>query len=330
MPKDFTQEGVLSTWIAQFNLSLAKRADAKGRNPKLAKLQAQGWADATGLNLDLLKAAAAVWVSPRDRKKGGAPEVSEPGAAKDAPAPVTTAKVLAMLSSSNFLLRGVIDKDYPGKCLQFSEKLMVELGAKRADGSKDREKRKAKPGPLTAKMRNKPLLVVKDALGNDLPPGYQICIVSRPDWGFTEVGNHWFISAGDGYYVDNTGGVLNARGMTENLRKTTAEQWAARVVDKDFGTGYARIRTEMAAKFLDANPQFRPYSKAGRTLAEKQKDRKVKRDGRTVREANPDYKDATALEAEGFAAIKSFVVASEDYLPRVWLVEPTTKAGKDA
>jgi len=81
----------------------------------------------------------------------------------------------------------------------------------------------------------------------------------------------------------------------------------------------------MGTKFVAANPQFREYSKSGRTLVEKQKELKVKRDGKQVREANPDHKDTTALEAEGFAAIKAFVLGNATYHPRIWLVEPTTK-----
>ena len=321
LPRDFTNEGVLGTWIAQFNESLAKQTDKKGRNPKLTKLKGLGWADANGLNLDLLKAAAASW-EPRQTRARKKPKGGESdGADKGAPPPATTAKVLAMLAESNAVLRKVIDKDYPGKCLEFSEKMLVELGAKRADGSTDREKKTAKAGPLTAQYRGKN---VKD-LPRDLPPGYQIGITSMPEWGFTEVGNHWFVSAGDGFYADNTGGIFTGAGMTANLRKAAAEQWAARVVDKDFGGTYAKIRAEMGTKFVAANPQFREYSKSGRTLVEKQKELKVKRDGKQVREANPDHKDTTALEAEGFAAIKAFVLGNATYHPRIWLVEPTTK-----
>lgn len=52
----------------------------------------------------------------------------------------------------------------------------------------------------------------------------------------------------------------------------------------------------------------------------------MKRDGKTVREANPNHKSTTALEAEGRAAIKAFVLGSSTYHPRIWVVEPTTKA----
>jgi hypothetical protein len=114
--------------------------------------------------------------------------------------------------------------------------------------------------------------------------------------------------------------------MTSNLRNAAAEQWAGRVVDKDFGGGYAKIRAEMGVKFVEANPQFARYAKSGRTLVEKQQEIKVKRDGKTVREANPDFKEKGALEAEGFAAIKAFVIGNEHYHPRVWVVEPTAKA----
>lgn len=58
LPRDFTSEGVLVTWIAQFNQALARRADRAGRNPKLARLKAMGWADGAGLNLDLLRSVA--------------------------------------------------------------------------------------------------------------------------------------------------------------------------------------------------------------------------------------------------------------------------------
>lgn len=320
LPRDFTSEGVLVTWIAQFNEALAKRADRAGRNPKLARLKTLGWADGTGLNLDLLRAAAANW-KPKTAGKGKkSTSDSDPKAEAQAPPPVTTARVLGMLAESNGVLRGVIDKDYPGECLQFSEKMLVELGAKRVDGSTDQEKKTAKAGPLTARYRGKN---VKD-LPRDLPAGYQIGIVSMPEWGFTEVGNHWFVSAGDGFFADNTGGIFTGAGMTSNLRKAAAEQWAARVVDKDFSGTYAKIRAEMAKKFVGNNPQFGKYAKSGRTLNEKQTEVKVKRDGKTVREANPDYKGTTALEAEGRAAIKAFVLGNSTYHPRIWIVEPTT------
>lgn len=322
LPRDFTSEGVLVTWIAQFNQALARRADRAGRNPKLARLVAMGWADGKGLSLDLLRTAAASWKPKAARKGKASTSDSGPQSKASAPPAVTTARVLGMLAESNGVLRGVIDKDYPGKCLQFSEKMLVELGAKRADGSTDREKKTAKEGPLTARYRGKN---VKD-LPMDLPAGYQICIVSMPEWGFTEVGNHWFVSAGDGFFADNTGGIFTGAGMTSNLRKAAAEQWAARVVDKDFAGGYAKIRAAMAKKFVENNPQFGKYAKSGRTIDQKQSEVKVKRDGKTVRETNPNHKSTTALEAEGRAAIKAFVLGNATYHPRIWVVEPTTRA----
>jgi|GEM_PF-1551940 len=317
MPNDFTNEGVLSTWVTQFNLALMKQT-VKGKNPKLAKLKGMGWADASGLNLEMLKAAAASWEPKAPKKKKASKDAPVPEVAAT---PVTTAKVLGMLAASNGIFRGVIGKDYAGKCLQFSDKMVKEMGAQRADGSDSMgEKRGTKAGALSGKYRGKHL----KELPNDLPAGYQICIVSMPEWGFTEVGNHWFISAGDGFYVDNTGGVFTGAAMTSNLRNTTAEQWAGRVVDKEFGS-HKKIRAEMGETFLRANDGFRRFSKNGRTLNEKKKT--VGGKNNSPAEMNPGYKNASALETEGFNAIKSFVLGNATYHPRIWLVEPTTKVG---
>jgi hypothetical protein len=282
MPRDFGQESVLATWIGEFNKSLAKRV-VRGKNPKLDQLKRRGWADDNGLSLDLLKEAAKTWEAPgRKKAKTNGQDAGE----QAAPAPVTTAKVLAMLASVPSLLNKVISADYPAKCLQFSEKMMVEIGAKRADGSdRDREKRSARAGPLTARYRGKPT----KELPKDLPPGYQICVLSRPDWQFTEVGNHWFISAGDGLYLDNHG-VHTGGGITSLLIGTTGDQWASRVVDNNSG-----LRKRMGEKFVQENPRFRQYEKVA---------------------GEPE-------EQQARVAIKAFVKATPAYHPQIWVVEPT-------
>ncbi len=300
MPTDFSQEGVLRTWIGELNVALARRIAAKGNagEKKLKALVDEGWADNNGMSYELLAAKAATL-----NVGAGQPEQGE----ANAPASVTTAQILALLAKKNTLLLGIIMPDYANKCMQFSEKLMGNMGAKRVDGTTS-EKRSGAKGPLTATYRNRPL---KD-LPATLPAGYQICILSRPDWEFTEVGNHWFISAGNGYYLDNVMGITNAAGMIGSLIKATGDQWASRVFDTDT----KGLRKEMATKFTDANPTFKRYLGQGRSAKEQK--------GKA--ETNPDFKAASPLEAEGRAAIKQFVKANADYHPKIWLVEPTTKA----
>ena len=303
MPREFGSESVLRVWIGEFNKSLAKRGQSK-----LDALIAKGWADANGLSYELLAAAAAK--EPEDAD----PAQKDPAAGQQgAPSgPLLNVRILKMLSRGNGALFNVITPDYAGKCMQFSEKLMKEMGAKRADGTTN-EKRDAngKVTALTATCRGKRI----KELPKDLPAGYQICVTSRPDWGFTEVGNHWFISAGGGYYLDNVMGVTNGQQLEDSLIKATGDQWGRRVVDK----GLSGLRAKMGQQFTDANPSFREYKDSGRAKAEQ--DKKVKG------AANPEYKDASAKETEGLAAVKQFVIANRGvYAPKIWIVEPTTKA----
>ena len=271
MPDDFGSESVLRTWIGEFNKSLMNRP-AK----RLADLKAKGLADDNGLSYELLAAAAA----KEPVKKGtGAPE------------PIANARILEMMAkNAGRLLFNVITPDYQGKCMQFTQQMLEEMGARRADKSDgDQEKRRAAMGPLTAKYRGEPVAALK----NEVPAGVQICVTSMPEWGFTEVGNHWFISAGDGYYLDNTMGVTNGAGMTASLIKTTGNQWAARVL----GKGLQGLREKMQIRFTDTNPDFKKYVAAA----------------------------GTELETEGSQKIKDFVTGRKEYHPKIWLVEPTTK-----
>ena len=305
MPRDFGAAGVLRTWIGEFNKSLMKRV-AAGKVSLLKKLKDKGWADDNGLSYELLAAAAAQepTTAPSGKKADGN-EVPQ----GEAPAPVTNARILAMMAKNNAILNKVITPEYQGLCMQFSEKMLKEMGAKRVDGTTN-EKRSGAKGPLTALYRDKPI----KELPKELPAGYQICATSRPDWGFTEVGNHWFISAGEGFYIDNTGGVHTGQGMTDYLIGTTADQWGSRVVDQKQNS----LRTQMGAKFVGANPDFAAYSAVGRTAAEK----KAKKGNAP----NPERKDASATETEGLAKIKAFVKSkASTYAPRIWIVEPTTK-----
>lgn len=319
LPDEFGQESVLRTWIAQFNEHLkscvtpvkAKKgepAPAKGatENKKLTEIIALGWGNANGLDYDMLAAKA----REAEVAKGGAPT-----------GPVLTSKILAMVSNAR-VLRGVFDAKYSAKCLQFSVKMVESMGAKRADGSKDQEKRGGAKGPLTAAHRFKSMR----ELPPDLPAGYQMCIVSMPEWGFTEVGNHWFISAGGGYYLDNTGGVLNGPQMTANLVNTTGDQWASRVIEPD----QKGIRAAMGDRFVKKHEEFRKYYGKARAAHEKKEKIKVKENGKRVEKDNEAYRPATEAETVGKQKIKDFVIATKEYHPRVWLIEPTTKADAPA
>ena len=319
LPDEFGQESVLRTWIAQFNEHLsscatpvkAKKgepAPAKGamENKKLDQIIALGWGNANGLDYDMLAAKA----QEAEAANGAAPS-----------GPLLTSKILAMISNAR-VLRGVFDAAYRAKCLQFSQKMVESMGAKRADGSKDQEKRSGAKGPLTAEHRGKSM----KELPKNLPAGYQMCIVSKPEWGFTEVGNHWFISAGNGYYLDNTGGVLNGPQMTANLVNTTGDQWASRVIEPEQNS----IRTKMGARFVKEHPDFQKYHGQSRAAHEKKKTVKVKENGKRVEKDNEAYRPETEAETVGKQKIKDFVVATADYHPRVWLIEPTTKADAPA
>ncbi len=308
MPKEFGAESVLRTWIGQFNVSLMKRV-ASGKKKPLEKLKQKGWADDNGLSYELLAVAAAKEPVKASGNKGEPAPTQQEG---PLPAPVLNARILEMMAKGNGLLFKVITPDYAGKCMQFSQKILKEMGARRADKSDGNQEKRSvtKLGPQTAAHRFKQ---VKE-LPATLPPGYQICVTSKPEWGFTEVGNHWFVSAGDGFYFDNVMGVSSGARLTQSLIGTTGDQWASRVIDKDL-TG---LRAQMGEKFTKAHPEFEKYQEAGRTAGEK-KEKKGKN-------ANPDYKAEGALEAEGRTKIKAFVKGNADYHPRIWLVEPTTRA----
>jgi len=308
LPKDFGSESVLRTWIGLFNTSLMKMKETK-KAKWIEKLKKKEWGDEGGLNYDLLAAAAAKEPAPAAKK--GAKGTPPPRQAQVAqPGPVSNARILAMLSKGNGSLFNGIE-GYSALCLQFSVKMMEEMGAKRADGSRSMgEQHGSAKGTLTPLYRG---LRLKE-LPPGLPAGYQICLVSRPDWGFTEVGNHWFISAGDGYYLDNVMGVTNGQQMEDSLIGTTGDQWGRRVVDK----GLSGTRKAMGQKFVAAHPQFKEHEASGRTKAEQQK--------KKGRADNPDYKDASASEVQALAQIKQFVKDNRrTYAPRVWVVEPTTK-----
>jgi len=318
MPLVFDQESVLATWIALFNTSLH---GSPLKVSKLRQLTGVNWADADGLSLAKLKAAAANWQAPAGGTQGVGAAGGQAGLAGATPPGAETTRILMMMASSNHLFRKVFDTGYYEKCLQFSVQFMKDLGAKRADGSDaDGEKRKSATGPLTTAYRGEPL----SALPTTLPAGYQICIVSRPDWGFTEVGNHWFLSAGGGYFLDGTSGVFNAEGMTQNLVKATAAQWARRVMDKDRNA----LRIKMADKFLaedEKTRKFQQYLSVGRRDTQKEERTKTKTNGRWAEGSNPEFMPPSAKEADGKAAIEDFVKRDDLYHPKIWLVEPTTR-----
>lgn len=210
--------------------------------------------------------------------------------------------VKMMASRKGTPFNKLIELDYAGKCLQFSERMMKGMGAKRSDGSAARDEKKgagAKVGAATAKYRGRRL----EELGDALPAGYQIGVTSKPEWGFTEVGNHWFISAGGGLYLDNAMGVVDAAGLTRSLKGATATQWAARVLEDPSGS-YSGIRDKVERKFTSAHPQYKAHI-----------------DLRPSRNPNADPAKIEAARTE----IVAFVNSKPEYLPKVWLVEPTSK-----
>jgi hypothetical protein len=277
------------------------------------RLKARSWGDESGMKYELLAAAAAKEPVPAQPGKTSGPAAPAPGEAAVLPGPVLNARILGMLSEDHGALLGGI-QGYTGKCLQFSAKLMKELGAKRADGTgSEDEKRLSPKGPLTALYRGKRLKEVP----KELPAGYQICLVSRPEWGFTEVGNHWFVSAGEGYYLDDVMGVTNAAQMEGSLLKTTADQWAQRVVGKSKPNS---LREKMGERFAEAHPSVKQYQGVGRSAHET---KKTLANG----QANPELKEPDAAETAGGAAVKTIVNGQPGvYAPRVWVVEPTKKA----
>ena len=319
MPQVFDQESVLATWVALFNISL-KNSPLKAR--KLRKLTEVAWADDSGLSLAKLKAAAAVWQPPEGGTQNAGAGGGDAGGLGPAAPETAITRILMMMASSNGLFKNVFDTGYYKRCLQFSVKFMKDLGAKRADGSdSDSEKRSQSApnavGPMTAAFRGRWL----HELPATLPAGYQICIVSRPDWGFTEVGNHWFLSAGGGYFLDGTSGVFDAAGMTQNLLPATCAQWGRRVMDLD----KKRIRSEMAQRFLAEtkdDKDFEIFKDVGRHDKEKDETIKTKVDGRWTEVANPDFLPPSQKEAEGKAAIEGYVRRNLEYHPKIWLVEP--------
>lgn len=302
LPANFSVESVLRTWIAEFNKSLLKRHESESARRKTAKalrdLKELGWADDGGLSYDLLAEAASKEPPLTPGGPRAHPQAKEPDSMRN------IAIVKMMASRKGTPLNKLIELDYAGKCLQFSAKMMKEMGAKRADGSGARDEKKgdrAKIGAATAKYRGWRL----EELGDALPAGYQICVTSKPEWGFTEVGNHWFISAGGGLYLDNAMGVVDAAGLTRSLKGTTAAQWASRVLeDPALGGGYSTIRENVAKLFIASNHQFRPHL----DLRPKQK----------------SVPDPTKIEAAR-RQIVAFVNSKPEYLPKVWLVEPTSK-----
>lgn len=309
LPRDFGSESVLRTWIGLFNNSIMGMKPT-ARAKWVDKLKKRGWGDDSGLNYELLAQAAAK--EPAPAPKRGAKTAPPPQEAQVAvPGPVSNARILAMLSKGNQgLLNGI--EGYSALCLQFSVKMMEEIGAKRADGSDAMgEKRGSPKGSLTPLYRGKPLT----ALPKNLPAGFQICVVSRPEWGFTEVGNHWFISAGDGFYLDNVMGVTTASQMVASLKRTTAAQWLSRVIDP---VQKNELRNAMGEKFAKTHGLER-FRKKGRKANEKKE--------KLGKAANPDYKAASQDELAGVAAVQAVLASNEDtYRPRIWVVEPTTRA----
>lgn len=309
LPRDFGSESVLRTWIGLFNSSIMGMKPP-ARTKWVDKLKKKGWGDDGGLNYELLALAAAKEPAPAPKREAkAAPPPQEAQVAL--PGPVSNARILAMLSKGNQgLLNGI--EGYSALCLQFSVKMMEEIGAKRADGSDAMgEKRGSPKGSLTPLFRGKPL----SALPKNLPAGYQICVVSRPEWGFTEVGNHWFISAGDGFYLDNVMGVTTASQMVASLKRTTAAQWVSRVIDP---VQKNELRNAMGEKFAKTHGLER-FRKRGRKANEKKE--------KLGKAANPDYKAASQDEVAGVAAVQAVLASNEDaYKPRIWVVEPTTRA----
>ncbi len=56
----------------------------------------------------------------------------------------------------------------------------------------------------------------------------------------------------------------------------------------------------------------------------------MKENGKRVEKDDEAYRPETEAETVGKQKIKDFVVATADYHPRVWLIEPTTKADAPA
>lgn len=312
LPNDFGSESALRAWIGEFNRSLEGMSTTT-RARFVAKLKTKKWGGESGMTYELLAAAAMAEPAPVESGKKGAAGAPLAGEAPALPGPVLNARILAMLSRDNAALFGGI-QGYSGLCLQFSAKLMEKLGAKRLDGTSAKDEKIRSPeGPLTGRYRN---WRVKQ-LPENLPAGYQVCVVSRPDWGFTEVGNHWFISAGHGYYLDDVMGVTNGTQMEASLINTTADQWAQRVVGKNTP---GSVRDKMGARFAQEHSAVSDHRRVGRSPNESKKKLTGGRD-------NPEFKEADAAETAGAAAVKAIVNAQRDvYAPRVWIVEPTTKA----
>jgi hypothetical protein len=341
----FEQEGVLKAWIRLFNASLLgqakktygtkKRATTTKKHDKIQSIIAKGWGTDTGLDFDLLKAKAA----------------------EDSKVPldsVTAAHVLKMLSKNGgAVFNDVIKKDYVGQCLQFSQTMMDEMGAKRADGTKsDSSKGDRKPDALTAAYRGKNIW----ELPIGLPPGCQIAVTSRPDWGFTEVGNHWFMSGGGGIFLDNTGGVFTGQKLSDWLCGTMATQWADRL------TGPKNAKElKLAKQFVEAEqgplgPDVEVVKKlcglselkrAQADVAKVDKDlgklsNNSKYDKKRTRLTEQqtslngkirdlDTQDLAVSEAERtrvFSKVKDHAgnTRKELYRPKIWLVEPTSKS----
>lgn len=288
MPDVFGSEVVLEAWVANLNRALR---ESKNRG-KLATFKARGWANDEGLQVELLKDAAARWESRAEakakrKKKGKAAEAAV------APPPTDLmARVFQMMTEVGGL-RGLLTDGYRGKCWQFSNKMVGDLGAERTDGKTRSEHRDVGMDHLRGKRITE--------LPSDLPAGYQIGVTSRPEWPFSEVGNHWFVSLGKGFFADQTVGITDGAGMTSNLKRTTAEQWAGRVL----GPHRARKadRAAAQARFLAENPQFESYRDLGKNGA-----------------------DPARVEAAR-AEIIAFVKGRWDrYQPRIWAVARTQKA----
>ena len=115
--------------------------------------------------------------------------------------------------------------------------------------------------------------------------------------------------------------MFNAETMTKNLAPATRIQWASRVIDLDKDA--RRIR--MCTKFLEENGQFIDYRNVGRHENEKEATIAEKVDGDDVAITNPDFKHPSGDETRGRRAIEAFVSSRSEYLPRIWLVEPTAR-----
>jgi len=310
LPTELGQEAVLAAWIARFNQSLMNSAR---KRQVVRQITAKGWGDASGLSLVRLKTAVVTWQSAATDQ----PAAAAAGQNTAPPAPVTTSRILGMLAEGkSTLLNVVTDANYHNKCLQFSRDLLKDLGAKRADGSDSMDEKTethattpaqkdalTQSSPLTAQFRNHPLA----ELGNQIPAGYQISVTSMPDWGFTEVGNHWFMSAGDGMYLDGVNGVSDGAALVGSLKSTTGDQWASRVVDSNL----SGVRARMKKKFIGA---FGRYAKYRGASAEGPAN-------------DAEFADANDRIQKGKAAISGFVRGNADLLPRVWTVEPTATGG---